>query len=70
MPVSSPISSAIDPFQFIPGPTPIIQDTLDGSSHPYEFFCKIWNDDTFQCIADQSNLYAQQKQTILSLFSP
>ena len=63
MPVSLSISSATDPFQFIPGPTPIIQDTLDGSSHPYEFFCKIWGDDTFQHIADQSNLYAQQKQT-------
>lgn len=63
MPVSSSSSSATDPFQFIPGPTPIIHDTLHGSSHPYEFFCKIWGDDTFQHIADQSNLYAQQKQT-------
>ena len=36
---------------------------MEPDSHPYEFFCKVWGEETFQELAKQTNLYAAQKGT-------
>ena len=47
---------------FLPTPGPKVN--IDPESHPIDFFCTIWGNNTFQEIAERTNLYAAQKGTI------
>ena len=49
----------LDDFLPVPGP----KLNMEPDSHPYEFFCKDWGEETFQELAEQTNLYALQKGT-------
>ena len=67
-PVSSPLSnesatvllSASESFMLVPGPRRSVLIDVDEDSKPDDI-CKIWGEDTFATIADQTNLYAAQK---------
>ena len=52
-------SRDLDDFLPIPGP----KLNMEPDSHPYEFFCQVWGEETFQELAEQTNLYAAQKGT-------
>ena len=54
-------SDSWDLDDFLPAPSPKLN--MEPDSHPYEFFCKIWGEETFQELAEQTNLYALQKGT-------
>ena len=56
--VSHSPTDSWDLDDFLPVPAPKLPD-----NHPYEFFCKVWGEETFQELAEQSNLYASQKGT-------
>ena len=53
--------SGSDTFLPVPGPRRSVLVDLDAESQPYDFFCKICGEDTFDLLADQTNLYAAQK---------
>ena len=55
--------SASDVFLPVPGPRRSVLVDLNAESQPYDFFCKIWGDDTFDLLADETNRYAAQKET-------
>ena len=52
-------SWVLDDFLPVPGP----ELNMEPDSHPYEFFCMLWGEETFQELAEQTNLYASQKET-------
>ena len=54
-------SDSWDLDDFLPAPGPKLN--MEPDSHPYEFFCKVWGEETFQELAEQTNLYASQKGT-------
>lgn len=36
---------------------------MEPDSHLYKFFCRVWGEETFQELAEQTNMYASQKGT-------
>ena len=55
--------SGSDVFLPVPGRRRSVLVDLNAESQPYDFFCKIWGEDTFSLLTDQTNLYATQKGT-------
>ena len=41
-----------------------LAQNMEPNSHPYMFFCKVWDAETFQELAEQTNLYASQKSLV------
>ena len=54
---------AHDTFLPVPRPRRSVLADLNAESQPYDFVCKIWDAETFNILADETNLYAAQKGT-------
>ena len=53
---------AHDTFLPVLGPRRSILADLNAESQPYDFVCKIWGAETFNILADETNLCAAQKR--------